>query len=230
MILLNVLKAARDRTVSSDKYMWSCFGEHAHTMDFKDADSTVYASAVFDVQSQEVYSINVEVPGYQQAFLWLNPDYKTNYYNECYQRGIDPNIAWDNVNFTHVDTEELILEYVRDVGDTNYDDIPLPPDDIPTLTDTVEQDPPFIMPMPGTMGSATYKFGDGFQNNKETNMFKVNLDVRMTYDVEATSMDEAVSKARKWQQTSKTYHGEGENIHWADSYIVKTSVEQTHEE
>lgn len=228
MILLNVLKAAKDRTVSSDKYMWSCFGEHAHTMDFKDADNTVYASAVFDIQTQEVYSINVEVPGYQQAFLWINPDYRSNYYAECERRGIDFNIAWDNVNFTHVDTEELILEYVQDIGETYYDNLPPPPVEVPTLTEEV--DTSFTMPMPGTMGSATYKFGDGFQNEKETNMFKVNLDVRMTYDVEATSMDEAVHKARKWQETSKTYHGEGEKIHWADSYIVKTSVEQTHEE
>jgi hypothetical protein len=195
-------------------------------MDFKDVDGTVYASAVFDIQTQKVYSINVEVPGYRQAFLWIEPEYKHEYYNECYQRGIDPNIAWDDVNFTHVDTEELILEYVEDIGETYYDNLPLP--DVPTLTEEV--DTSFTMPIPGTMGSATYKFGDGFQNEKETNMFKVNLDVRMTYDVEATSMDEAVAKARKWQETSKTRHGEGENIYWADSYIVKTSVEQTHEE
>jgi hypothetical protein len=229
MNLLTLLKAAKDRTVHSDKYMWSCFGEHAHTMDFEDEDGTVYAAAAFDIRTQEVYSINVEVPGYQQAFLWLNPDYKIAYYNECYQRGIDPNIAWDNVTFTHVDTTELILEYVSDIGDTYYDHLP-PPTEVPTLTDEVVQDPPFTMPMPGTMGGAKYTFGDGFQNEKETNMFKVNLDVRMTYDVKATSMDEAVSKARKWQETSKTHHGEGEEIYWADSYIVKTSVEQTHEE
>jgi hypothetical protein len=221
MILLNVLKAAKDRTVSSDKYQWSCFGDKAHVMDFKDADNTVYANAVFDLETQEVYYINVEVPGYPQAFLWLNPDYKISYYQECKSRNVDPDIAWDNVNFIHVDTEDLILEYVLDIGDGYYDNLPLPPDQIPTLEDEVKSQP-ITMPMPGTIGGPTLVFS----KEKNMNLFKVKLDVQMVFDVEAESMDDAVAKARKWQDTSKTQHGEGSEIYWLDHYIIKEHVER----
>lgn len=226
MNLMEVLLATKDRSAGSDKYMWECFGTDAHIMDFKDTDGSVYASAVFDIRTQTVYSINVEVPGYPQAFLWLAEDTKKAYYAECSEREIDPNIAWDNVNFTHVVTEELILQYLKDVGEGYYDNLPVPPDQIPTLTDEVEKDPPFTMPMPGTIGGAKFTFGDGFQNEKKMiKTYKVNLDVRMVFDVDADSMDEAVTKARQWQEESKTTWGGDMAVSWVDHYVVKESVE-----
>jgi len=220
MRFIDVSKATGDRLINHEPSMWKCFGEHTMRVEYKDTSGMPYANAIFDMKSQEVMYISVEVPGQPQAFQWINPDYKTAYYKESEQLGIDPQIAWDEFNFTNVETEELILEYLKDVGEGYYDNLPIV-DNIPTLTEEV--DTSFTMPMPGTMGGATFKFGDGFQN-KET--YTVNLDVRMVFSVDANSMDEAVAKARKWQETSKTSWGKDDDVTWADHYIVKEAVEK----
>ena len=230
MNLMETLLATKDRTAGSEKYEWQCFGRDAHTMNFKDTDGAVYASAVFDMRTQKVFSINVEVPGYDQAFLWLNPEFRKAYYVECSEREIDPNIAWDNVNFTHVDTEELILEYLKDIGEGYYDNLPVPPNQIPTLTEEVEKDPPFTMPMPGTIGGAKFTFGDGFQNEAPSNNYHVNLTVQLSFDTSAGSMDEAAEKVRSWWETSKRQYGQGDDVYWVDEYIVEESVKRAVEE
>lgn len=214
MKLSDVTTAAGSRISASDQYQWQCYGANAQFMEFRDTDGSAYAHCIYDKETSDVYEIHIEVPGQTQAFRWLNPETKVAMYNEATVRGIDVNIAWDDIPYIHVTTEELILEYLKDIGETYYDNLP------------ISESSSFSMPMPGTIGGATFKFGDGFQNEVEPMRYKVNLDVRMRYEVEASSMDEAVSKARKWYESSKTFHGEGDKIYWEDAEIVKEAVER----
>jgi hypothetical protein len=58
---------------------------------------------------------------------------------------VDPNVAWDDVKHSIVNSEDLILKYVKDIGETYYDDLPLPSTDL-------------VMDMPGTIGGAKIVF------------------------------------------------------------------------
>jgi hypothetical protein len=56
--------------------------------------------------------------------------------------------------------------------------------------------------------------------------YTVKLDVRYTFDVEANSFEEAVAKANHFQQTMKSSWGEGSEVSWMDTEVVKEIVER----
>jgi hypothetical protein len=129
MNLRQIIKACGYRVSDGSAYGWQCYGSNARYMDFVDRDQQPYASVVFDIMDQTVYEISLSVPGYEtQAFVWRDPAHEKKYLKECKKRGVDPNNAWDDVDYVAVD-ESTILEYARDIGDTYYDDLPVPPVD-----------------------------------------------------------------------------------------------------
>lgn len=147
MKLLDVIMAAGGRISGGDPYMWKCFGENAQFLEFRDTDGQGYCHCIFDTKTYEVYQIHVEVPLVTneaetptQVFLWTDDSVKKAYCDESIARGIEPYVAWDDINYTVVDTEELILEYVKDIGETYYDNLPL------------------VLEMPGTIGGAKIVF------------------------------------------------------------------------
>ena len=215
MNLNDVIVAAGSRISGGDPYMWDCYGPNANYIEFRDTDGQGYAHAIYDTKNYIVYEIHIEVPGQDQAFRWLNTITKSAYYTEAERRGVDPNLAWDNVGYTHVDTEELILEYLKDIGETYYDNLPIV-EDSPTNS--------FTMPMPGTIGGATITFNETNMNNT----YMVNLDVRHLLEVKASSMDEAIKKATHFQETMPKGWGDHDNfdVCWVDTYIVKESAER----
>jgi hypothetical protein len=128
------------------------------------------------------------------AFQWIHSDYKDFY---CKELGEDWNIAWDEVTYTNVLTEELMLEYIGDIVNLDYDNLPV-------------------------IDSKEY-----FSTNKATmKQYTVKLDVRYTFDVNANSLEEAVAKANHFQQTMKPSWGEGSEISWMDTEVVKEIVER----
>jgi hypothetical protein len=212
MKLDNIITAAGARVNGGDPYMWECYGPDANYIEFRDTDGQSYAHAIYDTKNYIVYEVHIEVPGQNQAFRWLNTITKHAYYTEAERRGIDPNLAWDDVGYIHVDTEELMLEYLKDIGETYYDNLPI----------VESKSESFIMPMPGTLGSAKLTFKE---NNMKTYM--VNLDVRHLLEVTASSMDEAIKKATHFQETMPKGWGDHNDFEvcWVDTYIVKESVE-----
>ena len=125
MTLHEVMIAAKSRVCGGTEYQWQCYGSNARYIDFSDTDGTEYSSVVFDTKTQTVYELAVIVPGYDQAFVWRNPDFENSYLSECQTRNIEPNTAWDDVMYEVVD-EKTILEYIKDVGETYYDNLPIP--------------------------------------------------------------------------------------------------------
>ena len=206
MKLNDVMVAAGSRTSGGDSFLWKCYGENANYMEFRDVAGQGYSHCIYDTTDYTVFEIHIEIPGTEDCFRWLNPDYKQAFYTEASKYNVDPNFAWEKVNYTHVETEELILDYIEDIGERNYQNIP---------------QKPLIMQAPGTLGGATITFLEDQMEN-----FKVTLDVRHEFEVKATSMDDAVAIAKRWQETSKTSWGEGSDISWLDHYVVKESVER----
>jgi hypothetical protein len=160
MKLLDIITAADGRVSGGDPYLWRCFGENAQFLEFRDVDGNGYCHCIFDTKTFNVYQIHVEVPllsneadSPEQVFQWTDSNFKDAYYSECKKNGIVPNIAWDAITYTTIDSDELILEYVRDIGSTYYDNLP-----IPTSS-------PMILDMPGTIGGAKLVFSDSEPNS-----------------------------------------------------------------
>ena len=58
--------------------------------------------------------------------------------------------------------------------------------------------------------------------------YKVSIDVRFEFEVNAASMDEALAKAICFQETMPTKHGDDQNgsVSWSASDTVKHTVSQ----
>lgn len=88
-------------------------------------------------------------------------------------------------------------------------------------------DAAFTMPMPGTLGSATLVFPEENEKEVEEKSFNVHLDVRYHLEVTAETANDALEKAKFFQETMPTGWGQNkEEVCWVDTYLVKESVEQ----
>lgn len=125
MKLLDVIVAVEGRVSGGCEYMWNCWGPNARYMDFADVDGQEFCNCVFDTKTYDVYDIRIFVPGYDQCFIWFNPEFKDAHENESKMRDVDPLLAYDKVFFTEVD-KDTIMEYVKDVAATYYDNLPVP--------------------------------------------------------------------------------------------------------
>lgn len=148
MKLIDVITAAGGRVSGGDPHLWECFGPNAQYMEFRDFDGNGVSHCIFDTFTYEVYFVHCELPLVSneagvphQAFCWYEPSYRTAYMKECVEHEVDPNIAYDDVKYTEVFEEKTILKYLKDIGDTNYEDLPPP---------NVEM----VLDAPGTFGGA----------------------------------------------------------------------------
>lgn len=125
MKLLEVILAAEGRVCGGSEFMWRCWGDNARYMDFADADCQEFCNCVFDTKTYDVYEVQIFVPGYDQCFVWRNSAYNDAYIDEAKMRNIDPSVAYDQTYFTEVN-KDTILSYIKDVGATYYDNLPVP--------------------------------------------------------------------------------------------------------
>ena len=125
MNLMQVIEACEARICGGAEYQWICYGENARYLDFSDRDGTDCASVIFDTKTQVVYELHMNVPGYDQAFGWHNPDFQGAYVKECKRRDVEPDVAWDQVYYQQVD-ENTALDYLQDIIGTYYDNLPIP--------------------------------------------------------------------------------------------------------
>lgn len=133
MKLLDVIIAASGRIeYAGAPFLWKCYGSDILYIEFKDTDGNYYAQCVYNSKTYQTYEIQIHVPltsneagAPRQYFRWIDSDYKRAYYEECLSKNVDPDMIDKTNNYTHVETEELILEYLKDVGETYYDNLPV---------------------------------------------------------------------------------------------------------
>jgi len=125
MTLMEVIKQCGARVCGGAEYQWHCYGNNARYLEFADVVGSEYAHVVHDTKTHMVYEFALYVPGQEQAFIWRNPEYTTQYLAECKDRGVNPNVAWDTVEHMPVD-ENTIMQYAKDIGEMYYDDLPIP--------------------------------------------------------------------------------------------------------
>ena len=133
MKILDVMQAAGGRVSGGDPYLWDCYGSKANFMEFRDVDGNGYSHCIFDTKTYQVYEVHVEVPlttneadAPQQAFRWIDPEYLPAYLKECKDRDESPVYAWDDFKYVDISSDATILEYVKDIGEGYYDNLPIP--------------------------------------------------------------------------------------------------------
>ena len=193
MNLKSVLEAIDNKFTTGDDWGFETFNNTSH-ITFKDQSDRPCGHCIYDNTTKAVVYLGAEVPEQPLAFQWIHPDYKNSY---CEELGDDWNIAWDEVTYTNVLTEELMLEYIESIITLDYNDLPV-------------------------IDSREY-----FSNTKAVaKQYTVKLDVRYTFDVEAINLEEALAKATHFQQTMKHSWGEGDEVSWLDTEVVKEVVER----
>ena len=193
MNLKSVLEVIGHKFTTGDDWGIKTFNNTSH-ITFKDQNGRGCGHCIYRNDTNEVVYLSAEVPNEPLAFQWIHADYKKSY---CEELGNDWNIAWDDVTYTNVLTEELMIEYITDIVNIDYDNLPV-------------------------IDSKEY-----FSTNKAImKQYTVKLDVRYTFDVESNSFEEAVAKANHFQQTMKPSWGEGSEISWMDTEVVKEIVER----
>ena len=192
MNLKSVLEVIDHKFTTGDRWGFKTFSDSSH-ITFKDQNDNPCGHCIYKNDTNEVVYLGTEVPNHPLAFQWIHPDYKKSY---CEELGDEWNIAWDDVTYTNVLTEELMLEYIENIVNLNYINLP-------------------------ALGSKEY-----FLTNETTmKQYTVKLDVRYTFDVEASTIKEALEKANHFQQTMKSGWGDVPEVSWMDTKVVKEIVE-----
>ena len=108
MKLSDTNNAFNHQIVGGSEYQWSCFGATARFLDYE--NDYAHASVVFDYLNQTVYEITVNSKDDElKPYRWLNPQHKQSFLEEAEHKGMNANVAWDNVNWVDVEVEEDFL-------------------------------------------------------------------------------------------------------------------------
>ena len=100
------------RITEGYEYQWNCFGYNAYGIDsWVSKNYTI--SVIFDTKTQVVYQSEAHDYVNNRSYRWTNPEYAQKHAEEAKERGIDPNNAFDDVNFVNLDVEEDFLEKAK---------------------------------------------------------------------------------------------------------------------
>lgn len=127
MKLPKLMKAAQHRVCGGSEFLWKCFGPNARWMEFSDHEDREFADAVYDTQTNQVYQINVYVPGVDdRCVTWVDPEFEHTYVTESRERGLNPYQAWDNVMYSTIpgSEENMVLDLIHDASDGTYNHFP----------------------------------------------------------------------------------------------------------
>ncbi len=107
MNLANTNLAFNNRITGGIEYQWQCYPD-ARFLDYE--SDYGHGSVIFNTNTQEVYCAEVTTKEHKYQYRWLNPTYLEAYRNECKEKNVDPNLAWDDIKWTDLETEEDFLE------------------------------------------------------------------------------------------------------------------------
>ena len=100
-------------TEGSD-FLWNCYGPTVHSLDSWNQSQVGHTvHVVFDTTSQEVYEMSVCDYSKNLAYRWINPEYIKDYLDEAKSKGINPYVAYDEVNYIDLEVTEDLLEKAR---------------------------------------------------------------------------------------------------------------------
>lgn len=112
MKLDQYLEAIDYNLEGTSKYQWKSFGENAHFFDYNRRGKGEI-SVVADIKTKQVYYAAVIDDERDNQYMWIDPQYKDDYINESESRNCNYLQAYDDVEYTLLDSEEDWLEKAR---------------------------------------------------------------------------------------------------------------------
>ena len=119
MNLQEFMDAVDCRVCGGSTFQWACY-PNARYMDISDINGNEVGSCLFSTVSQEVYEIEFYVYDDNVAYRWTDLVYAQARNEESASKGLDPAIAYDDVRFSNVESEEEILKLVRSIVHMTY--------------------------------------------------------------------------------------------------------------
>ena len=112
MMLKEYLEAINYRITGGSEFQWKCFGDNARYLDCDDSShssGTYSVNAIFDCQTQMVYSIEAWDYVNDRTYRWIDPNYVHAYKKACKKHDVDFKSAMDNNKYIDLDVEKDIL-------------------------------------------------------------------------------------------------------------------------
>ena len=106
MNLVEVYEAARGRVQASTPWTWTCWGDTTQYLVFEDNR----AACVFDRKDGQVYALEIFDMINSQAYRWVDPDQWPAYYAACQAQNIDPDFAYEGVDFQDLPAEIALIK------------------------------------------------------------------------------------------------------------------------
>lgn len=119
MKLKKFLKAVDGYVCGGSEYQWKCF-PNAQFMDVSDLDGNEIGGCIFSRTDQTVYQVEVHVYDDEVAYRWIDPKWSLEYGIEAEQRNVSKFNAYDDVDFTQVESEKEILDLLHSVIHKTY--------------------------------------------------------------------------------------------------------------
>ena len=125
MKLSQVNEAMAHKITEGSEYGWKCWPD-ARYLDYE--SDFAYVSVVYNTKTQDIYQAEVSIKPDAWSedmapYRWLEPLTKDAYVSEATQRGIEPDRAWDDVNWIDLETEEDFFEKATAIfnGEADFD-------------------------------------------------------------------------------------------------------------
>lgn len=116
MQLSEVNNLFQHKITDGSEYLWNCYGDTVRTIDYTSKHACGYV--VFDTETHEVFEVSVSpVAGAwdiePKPYRYINPEHRMSYETEAEDRHVDPNVAWDDVKWVDLETEEDFAEKAK---------------------------------------------------------------------------------------------------------------------
>lgn len=116
MSLKDFFELVNYRITEGSSYHWECYGRNAYYITaWDEKHDGVSAGIIFDTSTKVVYEVEVNDYSTEQAYRWINLDFKSAYVEECRTRGLDPNEAWEEVRWVDINEEEAFFAKATEV-------------------------------------------------------------------------------------------------------------------
>ena len=212
MKLNKFLESADGQIIGGSEYQWKCYGPDARFMDVSDIDNHEVVNAVFDSKTKKVYEVTAHVYEDDVAYRWVDPKYASALFDEAIERGLDSSDAYDDVHYTEVDDADEILELVHKLVHKTY---------VHSHADCLNSAGQCAAPESCQCEDATE---ERHNDAKDKTEYTVKITRTDEFDVRATSMEDAVEKAKNFVRSFAPTNNGLEQVSWLDNYFTKEEV------
>ena len=108
LTLADIDQVLEHKISGGSDYQWACYGPDARYLDYTISGIDVTGCAIYDTKTQEIYEASLCDGPNDVAYRWTNPDHDKAHRKEAKKRGVNPDQAWDDVDYTELSVDEWI--------------------------------------------------------------------------------------------------------------------------